>query len=181
MTDQVTDFTGRVKMKIAERRRGLSAIATETETYEERIARRIAPLDRAVREMTGRLSADQVFAQLVGKDPDVRYRASSSGGEVIAVSFDGQAGAFRFIQAPVPDYTASQTRTAERVWFRIAPNTYLRRELGWADTYAPGTAVEGSTDDLAGVIDRAEDLIAEFCADVCTSPAAAHYGVQERF
>jgi hypothetical protein len=163
------DFDELLRSKIAARQSTRSAAALSEELLRQRALDRIRPLYDAVVEMAGRLGRNPVFARAVGGRPKVVLSPVKSDPNFAALVLHGETGIFRFVvhhSRGNPDDTPGDSRTE----FAIDPDLPVRRALRCGWTYAESIPVHGTMNDVAGFIVAVEDMIAEYLADLCTSP-----------
>ncbi len=157
----------------ARRKRGSTVEATARTLRDQAFDRHRDTYD-AVIGMAGRLAQDPVFAAGFGTMPNAEFRHEvDSLGEDIRIDVQGPVGSFSVIivEQPVTPRWPAQTRLR----LRINPAHDLCSALGCSWTYAEATPVTGTTADVSGFIVAAEDLLAEFLADVVVSPVAAKF------
>ena len=72
-------------------------------------------------------------------------------------------------------YRADRRRDTSPIHMRIKPAYELCDALGCGCSYAEATPVTGTAVDVTGFLVAAEDLLAEFLADVVVSPVASRF------
>jgi hypothetical protein len=156
-------FTDMLQRKIEERRAGLSSKALAEAARDKRFRVLAAPVINALEAMRDRLFEDPLFADVVGR-PEVN---------VAPWDDEGEDGATLSLKGRLVTFSVATDAKRDRVSLRIYPDLSTTHALNCRLSYSPDSGIKGSSKDLNAFITSVEDHIADFLADVATTPAAA--------
>ena len=167
-------FGDLLRAKVDARRRTGSTVGAAARTLRDQAFDRHRDTWDAVAGMARRLAQNPVFAAGFGTVPEVEFRHEvDSLGEDIRIEVQGPVGSFSVVIAERPATPWRPAHTELRL--RIKPAYELCDALGCGWTYAEATPVTSTTEDVPGFLVAAEDLLAEFLADVVMSPVVARF------
>jgi hypothetical protein len=158
-------FTDIVQRKIQERRTGPSPKALAEAARDKRFRSLATQVINALEAMRDRLFEDPLFADVIGR-PDVGVEPWNE---------EGEDGATLSLKGRLATFSIVTDIKRDRFSFRIYPDMPSTEALGCslAAGYSPDGGMRGRSTDLNAFIARIEDHIADFLADVATTPAAA--------
>ena len=157
-------FTDILQRKIAERRTGPSPKVLAEAARDKRFRALATPVINALEAMRDRLFEDPLFADVIGR-PVV---------EVEPWNEEGEDGATLSLKGRLARFSILADITRDRFSFWIYPDMPTGEALGCPMTsYSPDSGMRGRSTDLNAFIALVEDHIADFLADVATTPAAA--------
>jgi hypothetical protein len=157
-------FTDIVQSKIEERRTGPSPKALAQAARDKRFRQLAAKVINALEAMRDRLFKDPLFADVIGQ-PDV---------EVKSWNEEGEDGATLRLEGRLATFSIMADIKRDRFSFRINPAIQTSDALGCSLVgYPPDGGVRGRSTDLNAFITLIEDHVADFLADVATTPAVA--------
>jgi hypothetical protein len=158
-------FTDILQSKIKARRTGPSPKALAQAARDKRFRMLATPVINALEAMRDRLFEDPLFADVIGR-PEIGVEPWNDEGEVAAtLSLKGRLARFSIVVNIKHD----------RFCFRIYPDVRTGEAIGlpYGVRYSPESGMGGRSVDLNAFIALIEDHIADFLADVATTPAAA--------
>jgi hypothetical protein len=162
-----------VRRKVAARRATISPVAHAALTLEEEIRRRAAPVLEAWERALLHMAEEPGFTSLVTADREMRLSSMLPGSSLANFVLSGRCADcavqihFREKHSP-PEQT--------QLTFSLFVNDYrIRKALNCGDEYAEQIRVRGTMADPEAFVADAEDLIAEFLADVVASSLGPEY------
>lgn len=158
-------FTDIVQRKIKERRTGPSPKALAQAARDKRFRLLATQVINALEAVRDRLFEDPLFADVIGR-PEVSVEPWNEEGEDGAtLNLKGQLSSTFSIVTDIK---------RDRFSFRIYPDIRTTEALGCSMAgYSPDSGMRGRSTDLNAFITLIEGHIADFLADVATTPAAA--------
>lgn len=118
--------------------------------------------------MTARLGQDPVFATGFGAEPTIQFKWSPECPDLACFEVKGPVGVIMVQFRNPPAFLERPAKT--KLILRICPERTLAKAFGCDFFYAGATPVEGDIIDISGFLVAAEDMLAEFLADVAVSP-----------
>jgi hypothetical protein len=157
-------FTDIVQRKIKERRTGPSPQALARAARDKRFRLLATQVINALEAMRDRLLEDALFADVIGR-PEVGVEPWNE---------EGEDGATLDLKGRLATFSLVADIKRDRFVFRIYPDIPTTEALGCPLIgYSPDSGMRGRSTDLNAFITLIEDHIADFLADVATTPAAA--------
>jgi hypothetical protein len=162
--EQRMSFTDIVQRKIRERRTGPSPKALAQAARDKRFRLLATQVINALEAMRDRLFEDPLFADVIGR-PEVGVEPWNE---------EGEDGATLHLKGRLATFSILTDIKRDRFSFRIYPDMPTTEALGCSLAgYSPDSGMRGRSTDLNAFITLIEDHIADFLADVATTPAAA--------
>jgi hypothetical protein len=157
-------FTDIVQRKINERRTGPSPKALAQAARDKRFRLLATEVISALEAMRDRLFEDPLFADVIGR-PEVGVESWDEEDEDGAtLTFAGRLATFSILM----------NIKRGQFSFRIYPDMRTTEALGCSLAgYSPNSGIRGRSTDLKASITLIEGHIADFLADIATTPAAA--------
>lgn len=157
-------FTAIVQRKIKERRTGPSPRALARAARDKRFRLLATQVINALEAMRDRLFEDPLFADVIGR-PEVGVEPWDE---------EGEDGATLKLKGRLATFSIVTDIKHDRLSFRIYPDMRTTEALDCSLAgYSPDSGMRGRSTDLNAFISLVENHIADFLADVATTPTAA--------
>jgi hypothetical protein len=157
-------FTDIVQRKIEERRTGPSPRAVAQAARDKRFRLLATQVINALEAMRDRLFEDPLFADVIGQ-PEMGIEPWNE---------EGEEGATLNLKGRLATFSIVTDLKRDGFSFRIYPDMRTSEALSCSLAgYSPDSGMRGCSTDLNSFIILIEDHIADFLADVATTPATA--------
>ena len=167
------DFSELVRGKIEARRQAYSVAKAAADALRTQALEPIRPVHDALTAMIERLARDPIFASGFGSAPKIEFKWPAESETLPVLWVYGRVGYLRVaVSKPL---SFSEEQVPGSLELVIHPDWRVAEVLGKSGNYGDAAPVQGTVDDIPGFFAAAEDMIAEFLADVAVSPVGRKF------